>query len=319
MVPVVSTERTAQHQPIDDLIQPFTIERSGVRGRLLRLGPVVDELIRQAGHPAPVDVLMGEVVALGGVLASTLKYDGVFTLQTSGDGPVRTLMMDATSEGELRCYAGLKDEELEARRAEQSDLEEPEVATWLGKGHMAFTVDQGPSTQRYQGIVELSGPRLADCLLHYFRQSEQVNAGIIVAAAKRDGVWRAGALLVQRVPDEGGAGREEVGEEAVGEEDWRRALVLAASCTADELLDPELPPNDLLYRLFHEEGVRVYEPRPLTKGCRCSRGKVENILASLPKSEIDALKEDGEVVMTCQFCNIDFRFDEKELEEVFAE
>ena len=116
------------------------------------------------------------------------------------------------------------------------------------------------------------------------------------------------------MPDEGGESQE-----SVGEEDWRRALVLAASCTVDELLDPALPPNDLLFRLFHEEGVRVFEPRPLTKGCRCSRGKVENILASLPKSEIDALKEDGEVVMTCQFCNIDFRFDEKELERVFAE
>jgi molecular chaperone Hsp33 len=179
---------------------------------------------------------------------------------------------------------------------------------------MAFTVDQGPNTERYQGIVELTGPRLADCLLHYFRQSEQVNAGIIVAAAERDGVWRAGALLVQRVPDEGGETREEVGEE-----DWRRALVLAASCSKDELLDPDLPPNDLLYRLFHEEGVRVFEPRGFSKGCRCTRGKVENILASLPKSEIDALKEDGEVVMTCQFCNVAFRFDEKELEEVFAE
>jgi molecular chaperone Hsp33 len=314
VVLVVSLEETAQQHPTDDLVQPFIIERSGVRGRLLRLGPVVDELIRQAGHPAPVDTLMGEVVALGAVLASTLKYDGVFTLQTSGDGPVRTLMMDATSQGALRAYAGVKEEELEARLAEAPDLSEPEVATWLGKGHMAFTVDQGPSTERYQGIVELFGPRLADCLLHYFRQSEQVNAGIIVAAAERDGVWRAGALLVQRVPGEGGDSREEVGEE-----DWRRALVLAASCTADELLDPALPANDLLYRLFHEEGVRVFEPRPLSKGCRCSRGKVENIFASLPKSEIDALKEDGEVVMTCQFCNIDFRFDEKELEEVFAE
>lgn len=314
MVPVVNVQAKQQRPAADDLVQPFIIERSGVRGRLLRLGPVIDELIRQAGHPAPVDTLMGEVVALGGVLASTLKYDGVFTLQTSGDGPVRTLMMDATSQGALRAYAGVKEEELEVRRAEAATLDEPEVETWLGKGHMAFTVDQGPNTERYQGIVELTGPRLADCLLHYFRQSEQVNAGIIVATGERQGGWRAGALLVQRVPDEGGESHAEVGEE-----DWRRALVLAASCSTEELLDPALSPNDLLYRLFHEEGVRVFEPRGYAKGCRCTRGKVENILASLPQSEIEALKEDGEVVMTCQFCNIDFRFNEEELEEVFAE
>lgn len=318
MVPVVSEEDRQPQPPADDLVQPFIIERSGVRGRLLRLGSVVDELIRQAGHPAPVDVLIGEVVALGSVLASTLKYDGVFTLQTSGDGPVRTLMMDATSAGDLRAYAGVNEEELAARRAGAEDLEEPEIARWLGKGHMAFTVDQGPNTERYQGIVELTGPRLADCLLHYFRQSEQVNAGFIVAADKRDGVWRAGALLVQRIPEDGGRNAG-FGAEEVGEEDWRRALVLAASCSKDELLDPRLAPNDLLYRLFHEEGVRVFEPRGFAKGCRCTRGKVENILASLPKSEIDALKEDGEVVMTCQFCNVDFRFDEKELEAVFAD
>lgn len=316
MVPGVS-EEGQRERSADDLVQPFIIERSGVRGRLLRLGPVVDELIRQSGHSAPVDTLLGEVAALGAVLASTLKYDGVFTLQTSGDGPLRTLMMDATSQGALRAYAGVKQEELAARRAATDLSAPPEVATWLGKGHLAFTVDQGPDTERYQGIVELTGPRLADCLLHYFRQSEQVNAGIIVAVAQRDGAWRAGALLLQRIPEEGGAHAEARAE--VGEEDWRRALILAASCSEDELLDATLPPNDLLYRLFHEEGVRVFDSRPLSKGCRCSRGKVENILASLPRGEIEALKQDGEVVMTCQFCNIDFRFNEKELQEVFAD
>ncbi len=317
MVPYVKLTAGTPALLQDDLVQPFILERSGVRGRLLRLGAVVEELIRQSGHAAPVDTLLGEVAALGGVLASTLKYDGVFTLQTSGDGPLRTLMMDATSEGALRAYAGVREEELEARRLERAPDAAPEVAAWLGKGHMAFTVDQGPNTERYQGIVELTGPRLADCLLHYFRQSEQVNAGIIVAVAQVEGAWRAGALLLQRIPDEGGSGQAE--RDDIGEEDWRRALILGASCSEAELLDPALSPHDLLYRLFHEEGVRVFEPRALTKGCRCSRSKVETILASLPKSEIYALREDGEVVMTCQFCNIDFRFNEKELGAVFPD
>ena len=167
--------------------------------------------------------------------------------------------------------------------------------------------------RRPGGSCELTGPRLSDCLLHYFRQSEQINSGIVLACAQvpdREGTprWRAAALLIQRIPEDGSG---EVSE--ASEEDWRRALILAASCTEEELLDSELAPNELLYRLFHEEGVRVYEPRALSKGCRCTNAKLENIIRSLPEAELDHYKIDGEVVLTCEFCNISWRFNDADI------
>ncbi len=313
--------------PVDDLVQPFVIEQSGVRGRLLRLGAPVDTILTRPGYPRPVARLLAELLALTGVLASTLKYDGVFTLQLKGEGPVRTMVADMTSAGELRGYAGF-DPEAVARQEEEfgpvADAEEPlDVRRWLGKGHMAFTVDQGPHTQRYQGLVELSGPSLADCLLHYFRQSQQINAGILLAAAPPDSRlggagWRASALLIERVPETGGSRAGNDGLPEISGEDWNRALILTASCTRAELLDPALPPNTLLYRLFHEDGVRVFRPRPLSVGCRCSLSKVENILRSLGRDAIDEYKVEGEIVMTCEFCAYDFRFDDEALDRLHA-
>lgn len=178
---------------------------------------------------------------------------------------------------------------------------------------MAFTVDQGVHSQRYQGLVELTGPRLADCLLHYFRQSQQLNAGILVACGRVEGAWRAGALLIERIPETAGG---EVGE--ISQEDWRRALILMASLTEKELLDPALAPERLLYRLFHEDGVRVFETRPVSVGCRCTREKLEGVLRSIPPAELEPMKVEGAVVMTCEFCARDFRFDEPELAEIQA-
>jgi molecular chaperone Hsp33 len=310
----------------DDLVQPFVIEKSGVRGRLLRLGAPVDTILTRPQYPRPVQRLLAELLALTGVLASTLKYDGVFTLQIKGEGPVRTMVADMTGEGELRGYAGYDAEGIAALEAELgpvADADEPlDVRRWLGKGHMAFTVDQGPHTQRYQGLVELSGPSLADCLLHYFRQSQQINAGILLAAAPPDSDvggsgWRASALLIERVPDEGGAHDESLTVQEISGEDWNRALILTASCTRAELLDPKLEPNRLLFRLFHEDGVRVFPPRRLSVGCRCSREKVENILRSIGRESVDEYKVEGEVVMTCEFCSYDFRFDDTALDRLY--
>lgn len=308
----------------DDQIQPFLLERSGVRGRLIRLGDVLDTIVTRPGYPEPVAGLLGELLALAGVLGSSLKYDGVFTLQLKAGGPIRTMVADITHEGALRGYAGFDAESLEQARREGGDEAERTVERWLGGGHMAFTVDQGVYSERYQGLVELSGPRLADCLLHYFRQSQQLNAGILVACERRDGRWRGSALLIERIPEEGGAAS--AGEYAGGlygggdivEEDWRRALILMASCTESELLDPAISPERLLFRLFHEEGVRVFEPRPVSVGCRCTRERVENILRSIPREQIEEMKVEGEVVMTCEFCSHDFRFDDPALDRLYG-
>ncbi len=297
----------------DDLILPFVIESSGIRGRLLRLGAPIDTILRRPDYPDPVATLLGELAALGTILASTLKYDGVFTIQAQGSDPIRTMVADVTSGGDIRGYAGYDAEAVKALEAE-APLPPFETGPWLGGGHLAFTVDQGEDTQRYQGIVELAGPRLADCLLHYFRQSQQVNAGILVATARdpESGAWRAGSLLIERIPKSA----QELAD-SVSEEDWRRALILMASCTEAELLDPKLPGEHLLYRLFHEDGVRVFETRDLRVGCRCTRERVANILRSFPRGEVEDLKVDGEVVMNCEFCNHAFRFDSLELDRIY--
>jgi len=295
----------------DDCVQPFMLERTGIRGRLLRLGPLIDTIVTRPDYPRPVAHLLAELVALGTVLSSTLKYDGIFTLQTKGDGAVRTMVMDVTSAGDVRGYVGFDHEAVAAR----ADAAPPyEVADWLGQGHVAFTVDQGPHTDRYQGLVELVGPRLTDSLLHYFRQSQQVNAGILVAARQGADGWRASALLIERIPESAGGETS-----AIADEDWRRSLILMASCTEDELLDPVLSPETLLFRLFHEEGVRVFPPRPLRVGCRCTRERLEGILLTLTPEDLESMTlEDGGLVMTCEFCAKDFRFDAAGLEQISA-
>ena len=307
-----------------DFVRPFLLEVPGFLGRLVRLGPVVDTVLTRHDYPAPVARLLGEFLALAGTLSSLLKYEGNFTLQTKGDGPVRLMVADVTPEGELRGYAEVDRSELETALAAQAD-NATGIALLLGKGYMAFTVDLAPDGERYQGIVELTGESLADCVNHYFRQSEQLKTAFKLVAGRRAGTWRAGALFLQQMPEAGGTWTPGLPDEpqdivlGSGEEDdWRRALAFMASCSDAELLSETLPADDLLYRLFHEERVRVYRMRPLSLGCRCSRARLKTILRSLPHSEVRDMRVDGEVVMTCQFCNVDFRFDDAALDDIYA-
>ena len=292
------------------------LESSGIRGSLVRLGPVAETILGRHGYPEPVAGLLGEVLALTGMLSALLKYDGVFTLQTKGDGPVGMMVADITSEGALRGYAGFDGESLEAVPEDAARKAPGRVREFLGGGHLAFTVDQGAFTERYQGIVELQGESLADCLQHYFRQSEQIQTGLMAAAGRVGGVWRAGGLILQRTPEDGQAAEGEA--DWVVEEDWRRAMILQASCTAGELLDPDLSAHDLLFRLFHEEGVRVFKRRKLSAECRCTRERLEQTLRAMPRGEVEDLKIEGEVRVTCQFCNKDYNFDAAALERIYA-
>jgi len=300
----------------DDLVQPFQIDRSGLRGRLVRLGPVLDEILTRHDYPEPVALMLGEAIALAAALAGALKYDGVFTLQTRGDGPIRLLVADVTSAGAIRGYAQYDAERLakaiEAAPAGASGLGDS-VPRLLGAGHLAFTVDQGEHTDRYQGIVELQGATLAECAHHYFRQSEQVEAGLKVAVARcpdDSGIarWRGGSLMIQRLPPEGDAARRDAAEDG-----WRRAVILMSSSTSRELVDPGLAPEALLFRLFHEDGVRAYRRHDLVARCRCSRERVETVLRMMPADELATMKIDGHIIVTCQFCSAAYDFDESEI------
>ncbi len=282
----------------DDLIQPFQLETTAFRGRLVRLGASLDEIFGKHDYPAPVARLLSEALALAGALAGALKYDGIFTLQTKGDGPVGMMVADVTSTGDVRGYAQF-DRARVAAVAEDADL-----PTLLGKGYLAFTVDQGEHTERYQGIVELLGTTLAECTQHYFRQSEQLVTGLSVTARRVGGHWRAGALMLQRLAE----GAANLASATVEADDWQRSMVLMGTVTADELVDPQLTAHTLLFRLFHEEGVRAFAPVRVRHACRCSRERVEMVLRTLPAEDVEHMKVDGVITATCEFCSTAYRF-----------
>lgn len=290
----------------DDLVQPFRIDPFALRGRLVRLGPTVDRILSQHDYPEPVAAILGEAITLAVVLAGALKYDGVFTLQTKSDGPVRLIVADVSTEGAVRGYAQYDRARLDQVCGAGQPGGSPSVPELIGSGYIAFTVDQGEDTERYQGIVELIGSTLAECAQHYFRQSEQIQAGIklSVARAGQNGAWRAGGLMLQRVPPEGGYNI--IADDV--EDGWRRAMVLMSSATPDELVDPELPPRRLLFRLFHEDGVRVFDTHPLEARCRCSRERIARILRSFPKEDIAEMREEPVTTVTCEFCNTSYEF-----------
>lgn len=300
----------------DDFVLPFQIEASRLRGRVVKLGPAIDEILTRHDYPPTVARFLAETATLAVLLASMLKYEGIFTLQTKGEGPIRLMVADVTSVGDVRAYAQF---DPEAVAKAEADVEIAPAAALLGKGYIAFTVDQGQDTDRYQGIVELYGKTLTDCVQHYFRQSEQIDTGLTVSVdreVKPDGTpgqWRTGGIMIQRLPQEQGLVASDK------EDDWRRAMVLMASVTGDELLSTDLAASDLLYRLFHEDGVRVYEGHALRFGCRCSRERVENMLRSLPREEVQELKiDDGRVEVTCQFCSTDYHFTDADLDRVYG-
>jgi molecular chaperone Hsp33 len=302
-----SEQRIELQIPEDDLILPFQAEQADVLGRLVKLGPTVDTILSRHAYPEPVSRLLGEAVALTALLGAALKFEGKFILQASTDGPVDLLVADYQVPDGLRGYARFSADRL-------AELGSEDEGRLLGQGHLAMTIDRGVETERYQGVVPLEGETLTEAADTYFRQSEQLPTFIRLAVARhyRAGkagegawAWRAGGLLVQKLTREGGraAGR------ATFEEDWTRAKALAETVEDHELLDPTLPPDRLLYRLFHEEQVRAYRAVPLESYCSCSRARVEELLKRFSAEDLADMVVDGEVWVTCEFCNARYHFD----------
>ncbi len=284
-------------------VVPFYLPRRPVRGRLVRLGPLADALLTRHDNHEAVTVLHGEALALAAVLASALKFRGSFSLQAKGDGPVGMLLADCTHDGALRGYARAEPERLAAALA---DGPTPSAGLLLGQGYIAFTVDQGPDMERQQGIVSITGDNLADMALHYFATSEQLHVWLRLACARTRAGWRAAALVLEKIAGSGGI--DPALDAAAQEESWRTATMLAATVTEGELLDDELPAERLLFNLLHSEGVAADRPRALAYGCRCTRQRLSGILEGFDTDDLDHMAVDGDIVMTCEFCNFDFRF-----------
>jgi molecular chaperone Hsp33 len=292
-----------------DLLRPFQLERSHLRGRFVRLGQTVDYVLSAHAYPPPVSDLLGQLLVLAGALAGGLKFKGSFSLQIRGDGPVRLLVADCTNDGRMRGYAGFDAEAV-------ADLADAAPMALLGKGVLALTIDQrSVGGEISQGIVDLAGETLSDCMLGYFERSEQVRTGIRVAVGKDPMTdrWQAGAIVVQALPV------TDPRKEMEADEDWRRAMVLLGTATDTELLDPALGPDDLLFRLFHEDGVRVFQPLTLFPGCGCDENRVTTMLQSFPLDDIEAMRqEDGGITVTCQFCSRVYQFDRDRLGKLLA-
>lgn len=314
MVPELTSE-TAGGPAAADVCLPFIVGGGAFRGRLVRLTATAQDILGRRKEPEAVGILLAEALATAVALAAGLKYQGVFTLQIQGKGPVSMLVADVTSDGDLRGCTKFDPDEVAAEVARPRSGNLLPHLVGMG-GHMAFTVDQGPDTERYQGIVELAGESLADAVHHYFRQSEQLESALKVAVAppQADGEgWMATALLLQRMPSEGGL-RPLQREEA--DDAWRTAVILLGSLKDAELLDVNLPPEQVLKRLFWSLGVQSTARKSVRFKCRCSRERSERILASFPVEEVRSFAEDGMVHMTCEFCRTDYVFPADALEEI---
>ena len=301
----------------DDTVTPFAVEPLDVRGRLVRLGDVVDGVIVPHDYPPEIARLVGEAVALTALLGTSLKFEGRFQLQTKSDGIVDMLVVDFDAPDRLRALARFNGETLDTAR--KAGAVSP--ADLLGKGHLAFTIDRGSAASRYQGIVALEGQGLEEAAHQYFRQSEQIPTFVRLAVAEMvDGhgkhrQWRAGGLLVQFLPasperqrtpdfDPGDAPEGAPRQEFAEDEAWTEARSLAATVEDHELVDPDLSPERLLYRLYHERGVKVFDTMRVRYACRCSRDSIENMLRRFtPQERTDMTADNGKIEVTCEFCN----------------
>lgn len=296
-------------------VVPFylTGETSGhsaplIRGRLARLFSPAASILSRHAYPDSVSEVCAEMMALAACLSTTLKFDGVFTVQAKGDGAVKTLFADVTSDGHIRSYAAFDEQQVGQLIASQPAV----LPRLMGSGYVAFTVDQaatnGDAGHRYQGIVELEGPYLGDCAVTWFRNSEQLAAHVLAVAQKTDSGWQSAAMFLQQIAEEGGEGKVKLSAVSL-EEQWHTAMVMMSSVQKNELLDPYLRPNHLLFRLFHANGLHVQPFRPMSDHCRCSAEKVEKMLHSLsPEQRIDMSDETGHLVVNCEFCKTTRRY-----------
>jgi len=312
----------------DDVVVPFTIDALDSRGRVVRLGTALDAILTRHNYPAPVARLLGEAVVLAALIGSSLKFEGRFILQTQTDGPVNLIVVDLDAPDGLRGYARF-DADAVMTAIERG---ETKPAQLLGRGHLAMTIDQGSHMERYQGIVALDGGTLEDVAHTYFQQSEQIPTLVRIAVAEHTvrGLghhWRAGGVLVQHLPPHGqsvmpdlpGDGDydnpDTADQDFVEDDKWTTARAYVNTVGDEELADPELSAERLLFRLFNEPGVRVFEPIALEERCTCSAERIESMLRhNFSPEEREEMVVDGEIEVVCEFCSADYHFKPHEFE-----
>jgi len=299
--------------PADDCVVVFRTRRSNMRGRVVRLGKALDEIVTPHAMPDAASRYLSEALALAALCGSALPDGGNLNLQVRASGPVSILVADYAAPGRLRGYARYDAAKLEMANTQGVDL---------GDGHLALTLDSGPGEERYQGVLAFENAPLQTTAAAYFEQREGLPTFIKVAVANQfiaarqaasvSSRWhrRGGGLMIQSLS----AARD--GEDDEASEDWRRVEMLAATVEDHELLDQELSVERLLLRLFHEEEVAIERVIPLTPFCRCSRAKVESVLAAFGAAELADMQDtSGSIVVTCEFCTSRYSFSLDDLKQ----
>jgi molecular chaperone Hsp33 len=323
MMPSEVTSRAPADRAADDTILPFEVAALDLRGRVVRLGPALDDILSRHGYPAPISKLLGEAIVLTVLLGSSLKFDGRFILQTKTDGPVRMIVVDYRP-GAVRACAQFNEAVVAGLGEKTTRMP---VGDLLGRGHLAMTIDQGADMSRYQGLVALTGGSLEEAAHEYFRRSEQIPTRVRLAVAEElrasaggpNHRWRAGGMLLQFLPKKAERMRRpdlEPGDAPEGtaahvmpaDDAWIEGQSLIATVEDIELIDPDLSSERLLYRLFHQHGVRVFKASSVEAKCSCSRESVANMLKSFSKDDRHHMIQDGVISVTCEFCSTRYVF-----------
>lgn len=291
----------------------FHIDNGAFLGRIVRLDEVLNVILGKHKYPNQVSAVLAECTTLGVLLSSTIKYSGLFTLQIQSKGQISMVAVDVTTDGKIRACASFDAEKIkhakELRKTEDIIEEAPH---YLGEGVLAFTVDQGPDTQLYQGIVELRGKTMTECALRYFKQSEQIDTYLqlyLQAPKSENEGWKAAGVLLQKIPEIGG----KVNKDSNIDELWNEAQVFMQSLKTEEIFDDKLSSEELLNRLYHANNLAVSNSKDYKFGCRCSREKLLNTLHTFSQDDIQAMIENNKITATCSFCAECYSFEPGEV------
>jgi molecular chaperone Hsp33 len=312
----------------EDAVQPFAVEALDLRGRTVRLGPAIDALLARHAYPDAVARVVGEAATLTALLGASLKFEGRFQLQTKTDGPIEMIVVDFDAPDRLRAYARFDQARLDASPHGRT-------AELLGTGILAMTIDQGSDLSRYQGVVALEAMGFEEAAHQYFRQSEQIPTRVRLAVAEEFAAgrraYRSGGLLVQFLPTSperarqadfppGDAPDDRPEPDAPAEDDaWLEGKALVDTVEDHELVDPSVSSERLLYRLFHERGVRVFQPQVLREACRCSHERIIAMMRNFsPQDRRDMVGDTGRIGVTCEFCSRVYDLDPAEVEAEVA-
>jgi len=288
----------------DDLVAAFQVDGHAARGRIARMGKALDSILSAHDYPPAVKRLVGEAVLLAALVGDSLKFDGRLIIQANGNGngPVTFVVAEWNSGGAVRGFAQYSSDPV------KDDANVPEL---LGTGSFAMTIDPGEEMERYQGVVALEGERLGQCAERYFAQSEQTPTRIKLAVGESihaggKSNWRGGGAILQQI-----AADDTRGDASA---DWDHCRALFETIADDELIDPDISAGNLIYRLFHEDGARLFEPKSLSKHCPCNRERLVEILVRFSAEEQAEMLENGKVGMTCEYCNKLFEFTPNEID-----